>query len=297
MIPGNLISEVLALVNANNAMGIGCATGADGLYAFARNDKTECSAGFYEPLMCLVLQGTKEAYIGGRSVRYSAGDTLIVSHAVPVEAAVIEADHDAPYVALAFQLDLVMARGLADEIGTYGDVDSNSLPLTSGASDQALIDAVARLFTVSKDPVEARSLAPLISREIHFRLLRAGHGGMLRQLLKLDSPASRITKTIAYLRQNYRASLSVGDLASEAGMSQSAFHEHFKSVTSTTPLQYQKDLRLLEARRLLTVERVSVASAAYDVGYESATQFSREYSRKFGLSPSDQKSSGALLAG
>ncbi|MEX0339229.1 MAG: AraC family transcriptional regulator N-terminal domain-containing protein [Arenibacterium sp.] len=297
MIPDHLLNDVLALVEENEAMGVGCATGADGLYAFARDDTTECSAGFYEPLMCLVLQGAKEAYIGGQVVRYGAGDALIVSHAVPVESAVIQADRQAPYVALAFQLDLALARGLAEEIGTFGDPRDGTLPLTSGASDQALVDAVARLFAVSKDPVEARSLAPLISKEIHFRLLRADHGGMLRQLLKLDSPASRIAKTIAFLRQNYRDSLSVGDLAMEAGMSQSAFHEHFNTVTSTTPLQYQKELRLLEARRLLMTERVSVASAAYDVGYESATQFSREYSRKFGLSPSDQKSSGALLAG
>lgn len=297
MIPKPLLSDVLALVQSNNAMGVGCMTGADGLFAFARNDTTECSAGFYEPIMCLVLQGTKEAYIGGRVVRYSAGDALIVSHAVPAEAAVIQARHDAPYVALVFQLDMALVRSLADEIGTFSNPENDVLPLTSGASEQALVDAVARLFAVSKDPVEAKSLGPLISKEIHFRLLRARHGGMLRELLKFDSPASRIAKTIAYMRQNYRASLPVGDLATEAGMSQSAFHEHFKTVTSTTPLQYQKDLRLLEARRLLLTGQVSVASAAYDVGYESATQFSREYSRKFGLSPSDHKSGGALLAG
>ena len=134
-----------------------------------------------------------------------------------------------------------------------------------------------------------QALAPLVLREIHFRLLRAQHGGMLRQLLLHESPASRISKAIALIRSGYKAPIAVADLAAAAGMSQSTFHEHFKSLTSTTPLQYQKELRLLEARRLLMSGGKSVASAAYDVGYESPTQFSREYARKFGIPPRDEK--------
>jgi AraC-like DNA-binding protein len=139
-------------------------------------------------------------------------------------------------------------------------------------------------------------LAPLVLKEIHFRLLRAQHGGMLRQLLRHDSPANRISKSIAIIRMNFRNTLSVANLATESGMSLSAFHEHFKSVTATTPLQYQKELRLLEAQRLLLSGNATVASAAFDVGYESPTQFSREFSRKFGLSPNDLKSASALYA-
>lgn len=297
MIPKDLVQDVFSCVKTAGAMGVGSETAVPGFYAFADDKTTECAASFYEPIMCLVLQGAKETYIGGRAIRYSAGDTLIVSHAVPVEAAVMQASAAEPYTALALKLDLPLARSLYDEIGELAEGENDVQTLNAAASDQALVDAVTRLFRLSQDPVEARALAPLVLKEIHFRLLRAHHGGMLRQLLRLESPASRISKTIAFLRNNFKTNIPVTDLAAESGMSLSAFHEHFKAVTATTPLQYQKELRLLEARRLLVSGNISVASAAYDVGYESPTQFSREYSRKFGLSPSDQKSSSAVLAG
>jgi AraC-like DNA-binding protein len=295
MIPNTLISDVFDLVEKTETLGTGCATGVDSLFAFAQTQTTECTASFYEPIMCLVLQGAKEAHVNGRVVRYSAGDTLIVSHAIPVEAAVMQASPDAPYTALALRLDLAMARSMQDEMADFESSES-AHALNAAASDAALIDAIHRLFNLSKDPVEARSLAPLVLREIHFRLLRARHGGMLRQLLNQESPASRIAQAIATMRANYKTNLPVADLASDCGMSLSAFHEHFRSVTATTPLQYQKELRLLEARRLLVSENVSVASAAYDVGYESPTQFSREYSRKFGIPPSMQRPRNVPLA-
>ncbi len=296
MVPNKLIKDVFQHVSDSGKMGEGCATGVEGLYAVANTQTTECSATFYEPIMCLVLQGTKEAYISNRVVRYGAGDTLIVSHAVPVDAAVIQASPDAPYAALALVLDMALARSLYDEIDDAADTASNLHSVDAAASDAALINAVGRLFQLSKDPVEAKALAPLVLREIHFRLLRARHGGMLRQLLQQDSTASRISKTIATLRSNFRSNIAVAELAMDCGMSLSSFHEHFKTVTATTPLQYQKELRLLEARRLLSAGGVSVAAAAYEVGYESPTQFSREFSRKFGLSPSDQKSEARAMA-
>jgi len=295
MIPNTLITDVYDLVDKTGTLGAGCATGVDGLFAFAQTQTTECAASFYEPIMCLVLQGAKEAHLNGRVVRYSAGDTLIVSHAIPVESAVMQASPDAPYTALALRLDLAMARSMQDELADF-DGSENAHALNAAASDAALIDAIHRLFNLSKDPVEARTLAPLVLREIHFRLLRAQHGGMLRQLLNQDSPASRIAQVIASMRANFKSNLPVADLASKCGMSLSAFHEHFRSVTATTPLQYQKELRLLEARRLLVSENVSVATAAYDVGYESPTQFSREYSRKFGIPPSMQRPGNVPLA-
>lgn len=292
-----LADEVFELVRSRGALGAGFETGVDGFYAFSTIETTECAAGFYEPVMCLVLQGAKEAYIGDRVVRYGAGDTLIVSHAVPVEAAIKQASASQPYAALALQLDMALARSLYDEIGEVGDTESTLHTMEADVSEAALVDAVTRLFRLAQDPVEARALGPLVLKEIHFRLLRARHGGMLRQLLRHESAASRVSKAIAFIRQNYKTNLPVADLAAEAGMSLSAFHEHFKTVTSTTPLQYQKELRLHEARRLLVSGHISVAAVAYDVGYESPTQFSREFSRKFGLSPSDQKSGGTLMAG
>ena len=297
MVPENLINDVFHHVEVNGGLGRGCSTGVDGLFAFGNTAKTEFSGAIYDPMMCLVLQGAKEAYVGGRVLRYGAGDTLIVSHAVPLESAVIQATPEQPYVALVLRLDLALARSLYDEIDGIGETESDTYALNVAASDAALSDAVARLFRMSQDPTEARALAPLVLKEIHFRLLRAEHGGMLRQLLRHDSPANRISKSIAIIRMNFRNTLSVAKLATESGMSLSAFHEHFKSVTATTPLQYQKELRLLEAQRLLLSGNATVASAAFDVGYESPTQFSREFSRKFGLSPNDQKSTGVLFSG
>ena len=296
MVPENLINDVFHYVEVNRGLGRGCSTDVDGLLAFSNTTKTECSAAIYDPIMCLVLQGAKEAYTGGRVLRYGAGDTLIVSHAVPLESAVIQATPKQPFVALALRLDLALARSLYDEIDGIGETESDTYALNVAASDAALIDAVARLFRISQDPTEARALAPLVLKEIHFRLLRAQHGGMLRQLLRHDSPANRISKSIAIIRMNFRNTLSVANLATESGMSLSAFHEHFKSVTATTPLQYQKELRLFEAQRLLLSGNATVASAAFDVGYESPTQFSREFSRKFGLSPNDLKSASELYA-
>lgn len=297
MVPETLIRDVFRHVENSGTLGVGCSTGVDGLFAIANVATTACSATVYEPILCLVLQGAKEARVQGRVLRYGAGDTLIVSHTIPVDAAVIQASPDAPYAALALHLDLDLARSLQDEIGGTFESEDRPHSVNAAAADAALIDAFARLFQIARDPVEARALAPLVLKEIHFRLLRARHGGMLRQLLRLDSAASRISRTIALIRSNFKVPLAVTELAAESGMSTSAFHEHFKSVTATTPLQYQKDLRLLEARRLLASGTLSVAAAAYEVGYESPTQFSREFSRKFGLSPSDQKSEGGRLAG
>ena len=142
-------------------------------------------------------------------------------------------------------------------------------------------------------PAEAKVLGPLILKEMHFRLLTAPHGGMLRNLIQRNSHASRITRAIAYIRQDFANPLAVADLADDAGMSASSFHQHFKSITAMTPLQYQKDLRLMEARRLLMSGQFSVSTTAYEVGYESPTQFSREYSRKFGVSPRRDRQQGA----
>ncbi|UWQ77136.1 AraC family transcriptional regulator [Leisingera sp. M658] len=289
MVPQDLITDVAEFVRQTGGLETGSETGVDGFYALCCENPTRFEAIIYEPIMCLVLQGAKEAQLEDRSVRYGAGMSLIVSHALPVNAGVTDATPDQPYVSLALRLDLATARSLYDEIGVADGQEKAAHSMSVADSDAALIDAVGRLFRLSQNPVEVQALAPLVLREIHFRLLRAQHGGMLRQLLLHESPASRISKAIAMLRDRYKAPLPVADLAAAAGMSQSSFHEHFKSLTSTTPLQYQKELRLMEARRLLISGGTSVAAAAYDVGYESATQFSREYARKFGVPPRDEK--------
>ncbi|WP_170325973.1 AraC family transcriptional regulator [Ruegeria arenilitoris] len=239
----------------------------------------------YEPIACLVLQGKKETRIGDRLVHFGAGDCLIVSHSIPVLAAVTEASRQKPYIGLVFSLDLSILRGLYDEAGSATPSIEAAHSLTASKASPDLVDAMTRLFRASQTTTDAQVLAPMISREIHYRLLQSDHGGMLRQMLWRDSTASRIARVIDVIRADFRTPLPVSDLARTAGMSVSAFHAHFKSVTAKSPLQYQKDLRLLEARRLLSHGMLSVSQAAFDVGYESPTQFSREYSRKFGVSP------------
>ena len=260
-------------------------TGLAGLTILRSRKPTALEAVLYNPLFCLILQGRKETHLGMRRVSFTAGESLIVSHQLPVISRVTEATEMMPYVALVLELDMGIVRSLYDEVSEVEIEEENARALNVGKTDGALFDAMGRLVDLIDRPFEAKVLLPLVLRELHFRLLLAQHGGMLRQLLQRGSQADRIAKAIARIKQDYAASLTVAELASVAGLSPSSFHEHFKALTATTPLQYQKELRLLEARRLLMNGTHSVSSAAFEVGYESPTQFSREYSRKFGNSP------------
>lgn len=262
-------------------------TGVAGLFVHREAKPSPFEATVYHPVICLNLQGRKEVAIGDRSVAFGAGQSLIVSHDVPVMARVTEASAQHPYLAIIVALDIAIIRSLCDEVGETALDRQQASTLTANATDSRLVEAIARYFALTRDPLEAKVMQPLILMEIHFRLLTASHGGMLRQLMQRDSHASRISRAIGRIRSDYRAPLAVATLAEEASMSPSSFHEHFRQVTGTTPLQYQKDLRLMEARRLLAMDGFSVSSAAYEVGYESPTQFSREYSRKFGTPPRD----------
>lgn len=291
MISKELIFEVFSHVESRNAFGEACPTGVEDLFAVSIQNITNCGSTLYEPIMCVVLQGIKQAHLGTRRIQYGAGDSLIVSHTLPAVAKIIQASPDRPYVALALRLNLAMVRSLYDEIGKTEFDNATPQSMSVAETDSGLMDAIIRLFRISHNPVEVRTLAPLVLKEIHFRLLRAQHGGMLRQLLLHESPASRVSKAISRIRSGYNQPIPVSELAAIAGMSQSTFHEHFKTVTSSTPLQYQKDLRLLEAQRLLRSQDKTVSTVAFEVGYESPTQFSREYARKFGVTAKQEKSS------
>jgi len=281
----DLISEICETVSNEPKDATFYPTALEG-FGLLHDVKTKSiEAQIYEPIVCLVLQGRKETRIGDRLIQFGAGDSLIVSHSIPVLAAVTEASLSKPYVGLFFSLDLSVLRSLYDEVGSNAQNMEAAHSLTASRASPDLVDAMTRLFRASQNPTDARVLAPMISREVHYRLLQADHGGMLRQMLWRDSAASRIARVIDAIRTDFRASLPVSDLAQTAGMSVSTFHAHFKAVTAKSPLQYQKDLRLLEARLLLSHGTFSVSQVAFDVGYESPTQFSREYSRKFGVPP------------
>lgn len=241
-------------------------------------------ASLYEPVLCLILYGRKQVSIAGQVVSFGAGECLLVSHDLPVTSRVTKA----PYLALVFSLDATVLRKLYDEVAeTAFDVERARAAEVHRA-DPALLDAFGRYLALpdasAAASVDGKVLGPLISKEIHYRLLAAPFGGMLRSLIRYDSDASAVARAIGHMRGAIGAPVGIPELARRVGMSVSAFHKHFKSITATTPLQYQKELRLLEARRLLR-GGASVTRVAYDVGYESASQFSREYARKYGRPP------------
>ena len=240
----------------------------------------------YEPVLCLVLQGKKEMALGGRRLAAGAGESLIVSHAVPIVSKIAEASAGRPYFALVLNLDLNIIRGLYHDFGELAVTTGGAHALELDKTSPRLLDSLCRLLNAVLDPADSIVLLPHILREVHYRILQSNHGGMLRSLLRYDSHENGIARAISIIRGSFKEALSVPDLAKQVGMSTSSFYQHFKVVTESTPLQYQKDLRLIEAQRLLTAEGLSVTSTAYEIGYESPSQFSREYVRKFGSTPS-----------
>lgn len=288
-----LVADICDFIDRRAPGADAAMTGIPGFGVFRSHAPTSIDGQIYQPVVCLILQGRKEAYIGDRHLVFGAGQSLIASHDMPVMARITQASRHKPYIAMVMELDLGIIRSLYEEVGETDLQSVNARALDTGETSNDLVQAMARLFALSEREVEARVMAPLIRREVHFRLLLASHGGMLRQFLRRESHANRIAKAIARIRKDFSSNLSVGELAGIAGMSASSFHEHFKALTATSPLQFQKDLRLIEARRLLREGGCSVSRAAFDVGYESPTQFSREYSRKFGASPRNDLSSAA----
>jgi AraC-like DNA-binding protein len=256
------------------------------LSVLRRDAPSAIEAAIYEPVLCLILQGSKVTSIGDQSVKLSAGDALLVSHDLPVVSAITEASANEPYLAIILTLDLAMVRDLCDQIGDVPKPDTIGRSLAAGRAESAWLAPLVRYVELVTDPFGAKVLGPATLREIHYRLLLSSIGGMLGKLLVTDSHANRIAKAIRLLRTDYCSPLPACDLARAAGMSTSSFHQHFKAVTGTTPLQYQKDLRLIEAKALLMTMSHSVSQAAYAVGYESPNHFSRDFSRKFGAPPS-----------
>jgi len=253
-----------------------------GLLLLRQEAPSAFDASVYKPVLCLIFQGRKQGSIGEQRLSFGPGECLLVSHDLPVRSRITRA----PYLALVFEVELGEIRKLYEEI-TAADLEGDhARPAVTRRADPELVDALGLYLSLAAAPADARGRGPLISKEIHYRLLVAPFGRMLRNLIRHDSIASAITRAIAQIRADLRAPLAIPALARGVGMSASSFHQHFKAITSTTPLQYQKDLRLLEARRLLRQGGMPVTAAAFEVGYQSSSQFSREYARKFGLPPS-----------
>ena len=255
----------------------------DGLLLLRQDSPSPFEASLYETVLCLILQGRKQVSIGEQTLSFGPGECLLVSHDLPVCSRITKA----PYLALVLKVDVAALRELYDELADSALDSERARAAETHRADSGLLDALCRYLALADSPTDAKVLGPLTSKEIHYRLLMAPFGGMLRSLIRHDSNASAIARAIGHIRGDMRSPIAIPELARRVGMSASSFHKHFKTITSTTPLQYQKELRLLEARRLLKMGGASVTTAAFDVGYESPSQFSREYARKFGVPPSE----------
>ncbi len=240
----------------------------------------------YKPLICLVLQGAKRLIVGKEERLFSAGQSVLVSADMPVIGRVVQASQSEPYLAIAVELEMSILRELTAHLGSPHPRPSSEMPtLFAIDTEAALLDCASRLMRLLDRPEAAPLLSPGIMRELHYWLLSGPHSSVLQTLADPDSHAGRLAAAIAILRAEYRSRVPVERLAAKAGMSPSSFHKHFKHMTSLTPGQYQKRLRLVEARRLMLDEGSSATNAAFEVGYESVSQFNREYRRLFQAPP------------
>jgi AraC-like DNA-binding protein len=253
---------------------------------------TSCTSAVYEPCMAFIVQGSKTLQLGDREIVYGPLSYLASSVHLPVLGQVIEASPEEPYLAVKMVVDpqevtdLVLELGdKAPELDPYYSCPEVSCGLCVAQMELGMLDAVGRLIGLLDTPADAPILAPLARREILYRALMGEMGARMRKFAVADSQANRISRVIALLKDRYTEPLRVRDLAQRANMSESSLFHSFKQVTRMSPLQFQKKLRLHEARRLMLSEGLEAASASYRVGYESPSHFSREYSRMFGAPP------------
>jgi AraC-like DNA-binding protein len=243
-----------------------------------------CASQVYQPMLHLVLQGTKTLSIGEEVSRYTAGSYFLVPVDIPATGQIHSSAVDQPYLAISLTLNPdVIATLLMDE-GKAPRAAQNSC-FEAVLAPAEMIDAWLRMMRLMDRPHEAALLAPMIEREILFRALQGPLGGILRDVARPDGRMTQIRRATQWIREHYTEPFRVEPLAVMTDMSVAAFYRHFKSVTAMTPIQYQKRLRLLRARWLLLFDTLDATSIAYQVGYESASQFNREYARLFGLPP------------
>ncbi|WP_062013467.1 AraC family transcriptional regulator [Aureimonas sp. AU4] len=251
------------------------------------------STGLYEPMVCVVLQGAKEALIGDTVLRYDAATSFVASLDLPASGRIVEASPHRPYIGAGLTLDREALGAMLAEAPSLPRCDPVAgfgvAPITP-----ELLEALDLLLALLDTPADIPFLAASREREVLYRLLQGPHGAMLRQIGREDSRLSRVRRSIEWIARHFDQPLRVEALAGIAGMSVASFHRHFKAATAMSPLQYQKRLRLQAARRLL-VSRGEAGRAAYAVGYESASQFSREYRRLFGVPPA--RDAARLLGG
>ena len=258
-------------------------TPVDGLVILRETAPTMLQYSMSRPLVALVLQGGKRVTMGNQTFDFGAGDSLLITTDVPTVSQITTASRALPYYSLVLELDPAIIGGLVGEIGPAPfEVDRL---VRVDPTEAEVADAALRLLRLLDRPGTLAVLGSQLSRELHYWLLSGRHGGAIRALGVTDSHAQRVARAVAMLRAHYAEAVKVEALAEAAGMSLSAFHVHFRSITSLSPLQFQKQLRLIEARRRMLALGEAISDAAYGVGYESVPQFTREYGRMFGIPP------------
>ena len=247
---------------------------------------TELAHGLADPAFAVIAQGSKELYLGNERYRYDPYHYCLGTVDLPVVSQIVEASTERPYLHVRLALDPVLVGSVMVEAGGLSRLDQADVRAINVSSlDGGLLDAVVRLVRLLDSPAEAQVLMPLVTREIVYRLLIGEQGARLRYIAVLGGHTHRITQAIEHLRHAYDKPVRMEDIARELGMSVSSFHHHFKAVTAMSPLQFQKQLQLQEARRLMIGENLDATSAAYRVGYHDASHFNREYKRLFGAPP------------
>ncbi|MBX4872048.1 AraC family transcriptional regulator [Rhizobium bangladeshense] len=239
----------------------------------------------YRPQLCLVAQGGKQVTLGDRVFKYTPGRYGVVTYDLPVIGHVVEATPDKPYLCLYVDFDPVMLGDLALRVPPPPGTPYSPIGKTVSDAGAGLLDAALRLLRLLDDPAALPVLGPLAEQEILYRLLADPDGARMRHITSGQGRVAQVGRAIAWIGRNFRERFSIERLATEVGMSPSSLHEHFRAVTAMTPLQFQKQLRLQDARSLMLVEDIDATTAAFRVGYESPSQFTREYRRHFGEPP------------
>ncbi len=255
--------------------------------SFARSDATSTTNHYVdEPRLTIIVQGKKKMLLGEETYPYGVGQYLVVSVDLPMSGCIVEATPDQPYLGLKLTIDPIQLCEMVAQINFNSGTQENSVRgLFVSNADVTLLECALRLTKLLDTPQDIPMLAPMMIREIYYRLLMGEQSEAVRQIATSGSAMQQIAEAIKRIKSEFTQPMRVEELARQVRMSTSSFHQHFKQVTSMSPLQYQKQLRLLEARRLMLAEDFDATSAAYQVGYESPSQFSREYSRMFGAPP------------
>ncbi|MFL1998093.1 AraC family transcriptional regulator [Lysinibacillus sp. 1 U-2021] len=279
------IKELAELIERNVTLDGTSETSIPGLQFVRASRISEPVYSVYEPSLCIVAQGTKLVMLGEESYQYDSASYLTASVHLPITGQVMVASPEKPYLCVNLQLDMNQIFEVIQSSNQGISNDSTGRGLEISLINESLLEAVLRLIRLLETPQDISVLAASIKREIIYRILQNDENNSLKHFALVGSQAQRIAKVIGVLNREFAQPLKVDDLAKEARMSPSSFYHHFKEITGMSPIQYQKQLRLQEARRMLLTESMEAAEAAFQVGYESPSHFSREYSRKFGMSP------------